>query len=170
MTRIAAGEAEALQLLYLELSPLVNGIVRRMLDDPEDAREIVQDTFIRAWRHARSFRAERGEVVSWLVFIARHAAIDRLRRGARQRLLHETLQREPAEPAASGVERSDAHETVTRALAALSTPQRRALELAFFGGCTQAQIAAAMQTPIGNVKNHLRRGLQKLRQLASGHD
>lgn len=85
VVRLAAGDAEALQLLYLEFSPLVHGIARRMLEDPEDARETVQDTFIKAWRSAASFRPERGEVVAWLVFIARHAAIDRVRRGARSR-------------------------------------------------------------------------------------
>jgi RNA polymerase sigma-70 factor (ECF subfamily) len=164
---MAEGDAEALQLLYLEFSSLINGIVRRMLEDPEDAREAVQDTFIKAWRHARAYRPDRGEVVAWLVFIARHAAIDRVRQGARRRLLYATLQRTSADVVAlPAADQSDAREEVARRLDALSAPQRQALELAFFGGCTQVQIAAAMQTPVGNVKNHLRRGLQKLRQLA----
>lgn len=165
---MAAGDAEALQLLYLDFSSIVNGVVRRILEDPEDAREAVQDTFIKAWRNAGAFRPERGEVVAWLVFIARHAAIDRVRKGARQRLLYESLRREPADTPAATPDRSEAQEEVSQRLGALSPKQRQALELAFFGGCTQAQIAAAMQTPVGNVKNHLRRGLQKLRELARG--
>lgn len=169
VARMATGDAEALQLLYLEFSAQVHGIVRRILEDPEDAREAVQDTFIKAWRQAGTYRRERGEVVSWLVFIARHSAIDRLRKGARRRLLHEALQREPADAAMPAHELFDQHETLSRHLGELSPAQRQALELAFFGGCTQAQIASAMQTPVGNVKNHLRRGLQKLRQLVR-HD
>lgn len=167
---MAGGDTEALQLLYLDLSALVNGIVRRILEDPEDAREAVQDTFIRAWKNARSYRADRGEVVAWVVFIARHAAIDRVRQGARQRMLYEALQRETTETTTETPETAEAREEVSRRLAALSGNQRQALELAFFAGCTQAQIAARMQISIGNVKNHLRRGLQKLRQLAHGHD
>ncbi|HYD83257.1 MAG TPA: sigma factor, partial [Opitutus sp.] len=97
VSRMASGDAEALQLLYLQFSGQINGIVRRILEDPEDAREAVQDTFIKAWRQAATYRRDRGEVVSWLVFIARHSAIDRLRKGARRRLLHEALQREPSE-------------------------------------------------------------------------
>lgn len=164
---MARGEAEALRLLYLEFSPLVNGIVRRILEDPEDARETVQDTFIKAWRNAAAYQPERGEVVAWLVFIARNAAIDRVRKGARQRLLYQTLQREAAGESAAQPERREKREEIARRLEALSPTQRQALELAFFGGRTQAEIAAAMQTPVGNVKNYLRRGLQKLRQLAA---
>lgn len=168
---MAAGDAEALQLLYLEFSAQLHGVVRRILEDPEDAREAVQDAFIKAWRQAATYRPERGEVVSWLVFIARHAAIDRVRKGARRRLLHDALQREPVEAVVQPVRPwFDEQESLSRHLGELSPAQRQALELAFFGGCTQAQIATVMQTPIGNVKNHLRRGLQKLRRLVTRHD
>jgi RNA polymerase sigma-70 factor (ECF subfamily) len=164
---MAAADPEALQLLYLEFSSIVNGVVRRILDDPEDAREIVQDTFIKAWRNAGSYQPDRGEVVAWLVFTARHAAIDRVRKGARQRRLCRALEREWNEPAPAAAGLFDAHDEVLARLGALPAAQRQALELAFFGGRTQAEIAAAMHTPVGNVKNHLRRGLQKLRQLAA---
>jgi RNA polymerase sigma-70 factor (ECF subfamily) len=170
VARMAAGESEAMQLLFLEFNAQLHGLVRRILEDPEDARETVQDTFIKAWRHAASYRPERGEVVSWLVFIARRTAIDRLRKGARRRLLHEALQREPADDVQQPHDRFEYEERVARHLDEISPAQRQALELAFFRGHSQAQIAAAMQTPVGNVKNHLRRGLQKLRQLATRHD
>jgi RNA polymerase sigma-70 factor, ECF subfamily len=167
VARMAAGNAEALQLLYLDFNSVVNGIVRRILEDPEDAREAVQDTFIKAWRNAGAYQPDRGEVVAWLVFIARHAAIDRVRQGARRRLLYETLKQEAIEPATAPADRFGAQEEVAQHLAVLSARQRQALELAFFGGCTQAQIADTMRTPIGNVKNHLRRGLQKLREVVN---
>ncbi len=167
VSRLAAGETEAMQLLYLEFAATVHGIVRRILEDPEDAREAVQDTFIKVWRQASAYRPERGEVVAWLVYIARHSAIDRARKGARRRRLHDALQKSPAETAQPP---ADLPETVTMHLTQLSAPQRQALELAFFSGYTQAEIARAMQTPVGNVKNHLRRGLAKLRQIVTRHD
>jgi RNA polymerase sigma-70 factor (ECF subfamily) len=167
LARMATGDAEALQLLYLDFSSIVNGVVRRILEDPEDAREAVQDTFIKAWRNAATYQPDRGEVIAWLVFIARHGAIDRVRKGARQRLLYAALKRETVEPVATTPHPLETQEDVSHRLGVLSAKQRQALELAFFGGCTQAQIATAMQTPVGNVKNHLKRGLQKLREMAN---
>ncbi len=167
---MAEGDVDALQLLYLELGSVVYGIVRRILEDPEDAREAVQDTFIKAWRQAATYRADRGEVVSWLVFIARHAAIDRTRKGARRRLLHAVLLREPVEPTPPAGDGFEQQEILAAQLGQLSPPQRQALELAFFSGCSQAEIASMMQTPVSNVKNHLRRGLTKLRQIVVRHD
>jgi RNA polymerase sigma-70 factor (ECF subfamily) len=115
VARMAAGDAEALQLLYLEFSALVHGIARRILEDPEDARETVQDTFVKAWRNASAYQPARGEVVVWLVFIARHGAIDRVRRGARRRLLYAALQREAGEPfAAAAPDAAEAREEVSR--------------------------------------------------------
>lgn len=165
MGRLAAGDAEALQLLYLELGPVVHGIIRRMLENSEDAREAVQDTFVKAWRQARTYRADRGEVVSWLVFIARRSAIDRMRKDARRRRLHDALRNEPIDFTVPAEADTGNGAGIADYLGQLSSTQRQALELAFFGGCTQSEIAATMKTPVGNVKNHLRRGLQKLRQL-----
>lgn len=159
-----------MQVLYLEFGPIVHGIVRRILEDPEDAREAVQDTFIKAWRQASSYRADRGEVVAWLVFIARHAAIDRVRQGARRRLLYATLQNDKVGATGRMEGSFEQKEHLDHHLAQISVPQRQALELAFFSGCTQMEIASAMQTPVGNVKNHLRRGLSKLRQSLTRHD
>ncbi len=171
IARLAAGEAAALQILYLEFSPVVYGVARRILADPEDARETVQDTFIKLWRQASSYQPDRGEVVAWLVFIARHIAIDRVRQGARLRRLHAALQNDLAEGTAASVAGAlDEQERLAHHLSQLSSPQRQALELAFFSGCTQAEIATAMRTPVGNVKNHLRRGLSKLKQIVTRHD
>lgn len=166
-----------MQLFYHELAPVVHGIVRRVLEDPEDAREAVQDTFIKAWRQAHTYRAERGEVVSWLVLIARNVAIDRVRRGARQQRLQVALERELAEATATGadaaptaVETWETGEQVDHHLKQLTPAQRRALELAFFSGYTHPQISTTLRMPIGTVKNHLRRGLAKLRQLVASHE
>ncbi|MCF3650408.1 RNA polymerase sigma factor [Synoicihabitans lomoniglobus] len=170
VARLCAGDTDAMRLLYLELSPIVHGVVRRTLEDPEDAREAVQDTFIKVWRQASRYRADRGEVVSWVVFIARNAAIDRVRQGARRRqLLEQWTPTDDAttSPASTASEQTDLLDTH---LARLSAPQRRALQLAFFAGCTQTEISSTMKIPVGNVKNHLRRGLSKLRQWVASHE
>ncbi len=164
-----------MHLLYHELSPVVHGVVRRILEDPEDAREAVQDTFIKAWRQAPSYRADRGEVVSWLVLIARNLAIDRVRHGARQQRLQTALERELAEPTgaapeSTAVETWEQGEQVEQHLQHLTPAQRRALELAFFSGYTHHEISSTLRMPLGTVKNHLRRGLAKLRQLVARHD
>ncbi len=178
VARLAAGEREAMQLLYHELAPVVHGIARRILEDPEDARDVVQDTFVKAWRQARTYRPERGEVVSWLVLIARNAAVDRVRRGARQQRLQAALERELAETAANdsafgaptAVETWEDGEQIEHHLGQLTPAQRRALELAFFSGYTHHQISDTLRMPLGTVKNHLRRGLAKLRQLVASHE
>ena len=167
VSRLAEGDAEAMQLFYAEFSPRVHGIVRRMLEDAEDAREAVQDTFIKVWSQASSYRSDRGEVVAWLVFIARNSAIDQVRKGARRRRMHETLRSFPTETEYPAPEQP---ESIAHHLIQLSIPQRQALELAFFSDFTQSEIAKALRMPVGNVKNHLRRGLAKLKQIVARHE
>lgn len=174
ITRLAAGEREAMQLLYHELSPIVHGISRRILEDPEDAREVVQDTFVRVWRRADAYDPGRGEVVSWIVLIARNLAIDRVRRGARRQRLQTALEQEI--PEAGEGEKSaptddwERAERVAKHLRNLSSAQRQTLELAFFSGYTHAEISSSLHMPLGTVKTHLRRGLARLRQRFSRHE
>jgi len=170
VARMAAGEAEALQEFHALHAGRVHGVVARMLADREEVREVVQDAFVKAWRQARTYREDRGEAVSWLLFIARNAAIDRLRQGARRRTLLSLLASDPDLRESSPPVVPGGREFLEHLLADLSPAQRQALDLAFFSGCSQAEIAQRMQTPIGNVKNHLRRGLLKLRQLTLRHD
>jgi RNA polymerase sigma-70 factor, ECF subfamily len=169
VARMAAGDSDALRNLHGEFVALLHGVARRILADPEEVREVVQDTFVKAWTRAQTYREERGEVYAWLIFIARNHAIDRLRRSERRRELLTALEAEAPDPV-PGAEAADRKDFLLRHLGNLTPVQRQALELAFFTGCSQLEIAAAMQTPIGNVKNHLRRGLLKLRQLVTRHD
>ncbi len=172
VARLATGDRDAMELLYQELCPVAHGVVRRILEDPEDAREAVQDTFIKVWQQAQSYRPERGEVVSWLVLIARNVAIDRVRRGARQQRLQVALEREWSEgtDTPSAAETWETTQRVDHHLRQLTAAQRRALELAFFSGYSHREISSTLRMPLGTVKNHLRRGLAKLRQLVSSHD
>jgi RNA polymerase sigma-70 factor (ECF subfamily) len=167
---MATGEPDALRDLYDLLVDRIHGIVVRILRDPEDVQEAIQDTFVKAWQKAATYRPERGEVISWLVLIARSSAIDRVRQGARRQAALQSMQTQPDAAEAIAFSVADGREFLDLHLSHLSAPQRTALELAFFTGCTQAEIALRMQTPLGNVKNHLRRGLLKLRQLSDRYD
>ena len=168
--RMAAGDADALREFYELHATGVHRVVARILCDREEVREAVQDTFIKAWRLAATYRPDRGEAVAWLVFIARNTAIDRLRGGARRRALLAAAANDPDRTGPPDSAPADDREFLEHHLAGLSPAQRQALELAFFGGYSQEEIAQQMRTPVGNVKNHLRRGLLKLRQLAGHHD
>jgi RNA polymerase sigma-70 factor (ECF subfamily) len=167
---MAAGDAGALREFYELHAGRVYAIAARVLSNREDVREVVQDSFIKAWRQARSYRPDRGEAVSWLLFIARNTAIDRLRQGARQRLALASLANEPDLRDRSLQPACDGQEFLDHLLSNLSPAQCEALDLAFFSGFSQAEIAKRMNTPVGNVKNHLRRGLLKLRELATFND
>ncbi len=169
---MAAGDMQPMHALHDAFAPLLFGIARRILMDSEDVREVVQDAFLKAWRQASSYHPERGEVYSWMIFITRNQAIDRLRRSHRRHVLFTAFQKEQDDnrAAAAPDHNFDRREFLDHTLARLTASQRRALELAFFTGCSQAEIAAAMSTPVGNVKNHLRRGLLKLRQFVARHE
>jgi RNA polymerase sigma-70 factor (ECF subfamily) len=166
--RMSGGDAEALRELYARYAVRLHGVALRIVGNREEARDAVQDTFLKAWRQAGRYRPERAEVFAWLVFIARNSAIDRLRRQKRDpasvAMSPEDLSASLLAPSAK--EAAEQQEWLAHHLSHLNPAQREALELAFFTGCTQQEIADRMRTPVGNVKNHLRRGLLKLRQLA----
>lgn len=143
------------------------GVLCVMLPSPEVAEEVVQDAFDAAWRQARTYRHERGSVRTWLLAIARNAAIDwrrtRGQRMARERPLEEAATR--ADPRADELlERALRSSRVRAALATLPPEQREVLVLAFFTGLSQTEIAARTGVPLGTVKGRARLGMAKLRQ------
>jgi RNA polymerase sigma-70 factor (ECF subfamily) len=141
------------------------GLAQAMLGDPEAAEEVVQDVFERVWREARSYRAERGSVRTWLLAIARNASIDRYRRTARrgqERPLEEGAER--ADPEAEALlERAVRSERVRAALEQLPPEQRTVISLSFYGGFPQSEIAARLGIPLGTVKGRARLAMAKLR-------
>jgi RNA polymerase sigma-70 factor (ECF subfamily) len=173
LERIARGDTAALGLLYDRYAALAFGLAMRILRDPGVAEEVVQDAFLNAWRRASSFRPDRGEPRTWLLSIVHHRAIDRLRGAAGQRA--ELDLADAPEP----VDRADVwaetwvgleREAIARALAALPEEQRAAIELAFFGGLTHAEVAERLGEPLGTVKGRIRLGLTKLRTLLQGQE
>jgi RNA polymerase sigma-70 factor (ECF subfamily) len=168
LARISGGELAALEDLYDRYKTMAYSIAYRITNDPTLAEDVVQDAFLGAWRNAARYVEGRGSVKTWLLSIVHHRAIDAIRRRRPTTELPEidaglpealTLPDVWAEVSAS----LDAV-TVREALVALSDVQREALELAYFGGLTQQEIAERTGTPLGTVKSRMRLGLLAMRR------
>lgn len=168
MARIAGGDAAALGELYDRYGRIVFGVLYRTLGSPEPAEEVAQDAFHAAWRRADTYRPDRGSVRTWLLAIARNAAID-WRRTKGKRFEREAAIDEAAELVEERriddrVMASLQAERVRAAVAALPEDQRTTLSLAFWSGLSQSQIAERTGTPLGTVKSRVRLGMAKLRE------
>jgi len=168
ISRVARRDETALSALYDRYSRLVFSLALRMVGERTLAEEITADVFVSMWRAASSFAEERGRFVAWLMSITRHRAIDELRRLSVRPEGSAVDLNEAMDLAQSdgvdelvGVKRQ--RELVRTALAALPPPQREALELAYFGGLTQQEIAEQTGQPLGTIKTRTRLGMQKLR-------
>jgi RNA polymerase sigma-70 factor, ECF subfamily len=168
--RMAAGDDAALGALYDRWHAVVHGAVSRMLRQPEDVDDVVEEAFWQAWRQASRFDRSRGAVQAWLSTIARSRALDRVRTLRRRR--EEPLEGDDGQvvvqQAAEGdpgldAEASERRRIVVAALSGLPAEQREALELGYFGGLSQTEIAERTGQPLGTVKTRMRLALQKLR-------
>lgn len=172
LPHIAAGDMAAFEELYDRYSSIVYALLLRMLGSPEDAQEVLQEIFVQVWNRASSYDASRGSEIAWLVSIARSRAIDRLRsrkiRSEReQEAVREISHRisnvhnDGATDTVLGKEQSRA---VRQALQELPENQRVALELAYFEGLSQSEIASRLDQPLGTVKTRMQLGMKKLRE------
>ncbi|MCB1017857.1 MAG: sigma-70 family RNA polymerase sigma factor [Acidimicrobiales bacterium] len=168
-SRLIAGDESALADVIARHGPLVRGVARRVLADPDAAADAAQDVFVWLWSHPDRFDPERGSLPAFLAVTARRRAIDRLRReGAHQRALHRAAEAlDPRPPPLAGdpaelVGAGDEGAQLRRAVAALPEDQRRAVELAYFGGCTYREVAQRLGIPEGTAKSRLRLGLARL--------
>jgi RNA polymerase sigma-70 factor (ECF subfamily) len=168
LTRVAAGELDALDALYDRYKTMAYSIAYRITNDPALAEDVVQDAFLGVWRNASRYVEGKGSVKTWLLSIVHHRAIDAVRR---RRPTTELPGEEDGPPPTQlrlpdvwgeVAANLDAVE-VRRALATLSDVQREALELAYFGGLTQVEIAERTATPLGTVKSRMRLGLLAMR-------
>ncbi len=163
LKRIVEGDREALGELYDRYSGVVNGIARRILRDSGDAEDVVQTVFLQVWRQARRYDANRGPVAAWLCTLARTRALDALRtRASRRESVHD-MSREP-----TGTTLATEHLAIHQALHALPDRHRLALELAYFEGLTQVEIAERLGEPLGTVKTRARAALKGLRVMLAG--
>ena len=170
---MAAGSQVALADLYDRYSGLAYGIALRVLGDPGRAEDVVQEAFLNVWNRAPSFDPTRGSLRTWLLTAVRNRSIDYLRgRGGHER---QEVELQPA-VATSGLRGDPWHEVslslerdaVREALASLPPEQRQAVELAYFGGYTQSEIAGITRVPVGTVKGRIRLALEKLSSYLRG--
>ena len=179
LRRMAGGDRAACAELYDRFARPLYSVALRILGDAADAQDIVHDVFLVLWEKSAGFDATRGSAFAWAITLTRNRAIDRLRARRRRAALLEASF--PADvPGAAGTSHPDSADdlivrekntAVRAALAQLPGEQLRALELAFFGGLTQQEIAAHLDEPLGTVKARIRRGLLKLRDtLTRPHD
>jgi RNA polymerase sigma-70 factor (ECF subfamily) len=179
--RMQAGDEQALSAFYGRWFPIVNGLVTRILKSADDVEDVVEETFWQAWRQATRFAEERGSVQTWILTIARSRALDRLR--ATRRLREDSIdETSGTESAANGggpmslratndpstdAENSERRQLVVAALSELPQEQRQALELGYFGGLSQTEIAEQTGQPLGTIKTRMRLAMLKLRDRLS---
>jgi RNA polymerase sigma factor (sigma-70 family) len=168
LVRVAAGELNALELLYDRYRTMAYSIALRITGEATLAEDVVQDAFLGAWRNAGRYAESRASVKTWLLAIVHHRAVDAVRR---RRPTVELPEREDVPPTALTLPdiwhevagRLD-RDAVQAAIRTLSDVQREAIELAYFGGLTQAEIADRTGTPLGTVKSRMRLGLLAMRR------
>lgn len=164
----AAGDQDAFARFYDATSPAVYGLALRILRDPAEAEEVALDVFLQVWRDAARYDPGRGSALAWVLVLARSRAIDRLRSRRPQRRAETVFdEAELADDAHGPGETtwiSQQGAFVRRALRELPGEQRVALELAYFGGLTHAEIAERLGLPVGTAKTRIRLGMMKLRE------
>jgi RNA polymerase sigma factor (sigma-70 family) len=163
---VARGDEQALGALYDRHGRLAYGVARRLVRDAHLAEDAVQEGFVNVWRQAGSFRPERSRAASWIVMLVHRRAVDLIRREERRR----TDQLEETEEAAEGTTEDAAltgleREWARKTLARLPDQQREVLELAFWGGYTQSELAELLGVPLGTIKSRMFNGMARLREL-----
>lgn len=176
--RAAQGDARALEVLYDRYSRSVYGFALRLVGDPQLAEEVLQEAFFRAWRQGADYSPSRGTFITWLLSITHNLAIDEIRK--RRRRPQKADSEEPETVLAAMADTSAGsdvedevwlgalRQTVGHALAELPRPQREAIELAYYRGLSQREIAEQLGEPLGTIKTRMRLGLRKLRETLGG--
>jgi len=167
---IAAKDDGALGRLYDGYRLILFGVLMRILNNREEAEDVLQEVFLQVWRRAGDFDENRGRPFTWLVTLARSRGIDRLRSLASRERVAMAGANESSEEvsdAATDAIRSEQRGVVNDALSQLPEDQKRPLMLAYFDGLTQSEIAMQLGAPLGTVKTRMRSGMMKLRELLS---
>ncbi len=172
LTRLQRREPQALAELYDRYGGMVFRLIVRMVRDAGIAEDLVQETFLRVWNRAAAFDAERGAPGPWLLAVARNRALDYLRGQGRH--VANTIELNETEHPSNFVDfpadalSLDQARQIRRAFERLSLQQRQAIELAYFEGMSQSEIAVRMGQPLGTVKTWMRRAMQMMREDLGG--
>jgi RNA polymerase sigma-70 factor (ECF subfamily) len=162
--RMAAGDEAALRRAYQLLAGRVRAVAMRVLGSSVEADDVVQETFVEVWRHARGFDPARGSLSAWVTTIGHHRAVDRLR--SRSVAARVSAQADPPEPggptAHDEVEAREMRDLVRQALDSLPREQRIAVELMYFDGLSQSEVADRLGQPLGTIKGRVRAAMSKL--------
>jgi RNA polymerase sigma-70 factor (ECF subfamily) len=167
LQQIASGDAEAFRRFYDRYASLAFTFAIRLLGSRSDAEDLLQEVFLQVWRQAQSYSPERGSPEAWLITMTRSRAIDKLRSMRRRDVSPLSADEPPRLEGDTQVEpptqASEAKLTLQGVLTKLPEAQRTVLELAYFDGLTQSEIAAHLREPLGTVKTRMRTGLERLR-------
>ena len=171
---VGRGDAEAFAVLYDRHSRAAYSLAHRMMGERQAAEDLAQDGFLKVWRSATSYRADRGSVRTWILSIVHNRGIDQLRSLASRRRTQEKIEAsapksQPSE-AFSETWRNSQREQVREALGTLPPEQLKVLELAYFSGYTHVEIAELLGLPLGTVKGRMRLGLKKIRDYFNSQD
>jgi RNA polymerase sigma-70 factor (ECF subfamily) len=166
--QIKQRDQDAMVTLHSRYVDLIYSIVYRVLSDAGVAEEAVQDAFLKVWQNAGQFDRQRGPFVAWLIGIARNVAIDKLRQRGRQVKIAEDNPLEDNEERAAFHLPDDWQDrervnSLRFAVQALPAEQQQVIELSYYGGMSQSEIAEQLSLPLGTVKTRMRLGMQKLR-------
>ena len=170
MLAIQAEDPEALSTLYDRYNGILKALILRVIHNDAEADDLLQEIFMEIWNQAKNFSAQKGKPLGWMVTLARRRAIDGLRKKqayarAEERLQAETEQQPDAwvnNTTESEITMGDTRQLIRQVIDSLPPPQQQAVELAFFRGMSQREIAANTNTPLGTVKTRLELGLKKI--------
>jgi len=170
MSAIAGRDPEALAALYDRYSGILKALIIRVVHDEAEAEDLLQEIFMQIWRQAKNYSQKKGQALGWIVTLTRRRAIDRLRKRQAYHRVTERLEMETEhQPDAwlhnridADILQDDLRQFLRQRIEALPALQRQAIDLAFFKGMSQREIAIYTSTPLGTIKTRLELGLRKL--------
>ena len=174
LRQIAAGDRAAFAEFYDRHSTLMFSVACKILNDPGEAEDVLQETFMQIWEKAGRFDPKLGRAASWMAILVRNRAIDRIRAAQRRSRLAEesgavnAIAGEVSDSANENFYGHDRAKFIHAAIVGLPEQQRQAIELAYFSGLTQDEISKKLNAPLGTIKARIRRGLLKLRDQLEG--
>lgn len=168
LTAAASGDEAAFKVFYDRTSAKLFGVVLRLIGQRAVAEEVLQEVYIKVWQNASRYSAEASSPMTWLIAIARNAALDRLRRGRREREARDDgaadVDRQADRSAGDAFERVVDAGAIATALEGLSDIQKQIILLAYYQGYTRDELADRLGMPVATVKSHLRRGLLRMKE------